>query len=103
MVSMATTAIGNVALPVDPPKNSVDLFIVGLITLASSLAWVWLGERINSAKLLVERMSSAGVGDYWVRREESIATVKSDFSTSVFLLLFTAITLSLSWILVLVI
>lgn len=97
LISISTTAVGNVVLAETAPSNQDTLVAVALISLVASFFWLVLSERIVSVNLAIERAAASLPGDSWSKRQQATEAVKQDSAHSVYLLTTASVVSSVLW------
>lgn len=97
LISISTTAFGNVVLAESAPANQGVLLSIGIISLVASFFWLLLSERVVSINLAIERGAASLPGDTWSKRQRATEAVRQDSSRGVYVLTAGSLIFSILW------
>ena len=98
MISISTTAVGNVVLAEIAPANQHTLMSIAFFSLIASFSWLVLSERVVSIKFAIERIAaSLPEGDLWSRHQQAMEAVRQDNARGVFAIAVLSVISSVLW------
>lgn len=96
-ISVATTALSNVAFAATPPENQCELMWAAALAFVGGASWFALGEFLQSLRARAIKNQAGIPGDEDDRFSTAVAVVAKSNATTVYGLLAVAILFSLLW------
>lgn len=95
--SVGTNTLSTVVFSADKPPNLPALYGGTVVTVLASIVWFAIGEYVGNLKAVVERNAEGFGGSREERLKQALVPMQKDKALGLYLLLLTAIALSVVW------